>query len=173
MAEQSTKKNTTKKPTKKTSSNKTTQLPRDRGEWLKLCAWIELNIFEYDSKQKLQKRACGVLDGLRKGQGVADSRKPMNGEYPVEVVLMTFQVYKDKINNAARNKNFDSEESKMKYVCAIARNYINDVYTRYINAQKTKEKVENIDTSIMEYQGAEYQSTVKEDKKKDKFKELW
>ena len=162
-----------KETTKKTSSRKSTQLPRKKGEWLDLCAWIELNIFEYDSKQKLQKKACWVLDGLRKGQGFANTNHSLNGEYPVEVVLLTFKIHKERIKNAIINKTFESEEAKMKYVCAIARNYINDIYTRYINAHKTQEKAENIDTSIIEYEGAEYQPSTKNDKKEDKFKELW
>ena len=91
----------------------------------------------------------------------------------MEVVLIAFKINKDKIINAIRDKDFDSESSKMSYICAIVRNSLNNVYTRYINAKKTQEKAENIDTSIMENQGAEYKAAVKEDKKKDKFKELW
>ena len=162
-----------KQTTKKTSSRKPTQLPRTKEGWLDLCAWIELNIFEYDSKQKLQKKACWVLDGLRKGQGFANTKNSLNGEYPIEVVLLTFKIHKERIKNAIINKTFESEEAKMKYVCAIARNYINDVYTRYLNAQKSQEKAEIIDTNIMEHEGAGYKSTVKENKKEDKFKELW
>lgn len=173
MADKNKTTRSTTKTTKKTSSRKPTQLQRDKEEWLKLCAWIELNIFEYDSKQKLQKKACGVLDGLRKGQNVANINIPMNGEYPMEVILMTFQIYKDSILNSTRKKEFNSEEDHMKYVCAIVRNHINDVYTRYLNAQKMQEKAEIFDVNVIEHQGAEYQSTVKENKKEDKFKELW
>ena len=50
---------------------------------------------------------------------------------------------------------------------------INDVYTRYLNAQKSQEKAEIIDTNIIEHEGAEYKSTLKDNKKEDKFKELW
>lgn len=166
----------TEKKTKKTSSkpkNTRTKLPRRQGDWLELCKWLELNIFGYDSKQKLQYGACLILDGLRKGQFVANNNIDTNGEYPMEVVLITFKINKDRILNAIQNKDFESEAAKMSYICAIARNYINDVYTRYTNAQKTQEKVEKIDTSIIEHQGAEYQSTIKDYKKKDKFKELW
>lgn len=158
---------------KKSSSKKPTQLARNKSEWLNLCAWLELNIFEYSSKQKLQKAACGVLDGLRKGQCVANKNQAMNGEYPLEVILMTFQIHKDKILYAVKNKEFDSELSKMRYVCAIARNYLNDVYSRYLNAKKTQEKAENLDTSIIDHEGAEYQSSTINKKTNSKFEELW
>ena len=61
----------------------------------------------------------------------------------------------------------------MKYICAIVRDKLNGVYSRYLNSQKSQEKIEKIDTRIMDYQGAEYQSNTKSNEKKDKFKELW
>lgn len=160
---------------KKTSSkqNQKTKLPRRKGDWLELCEWLEINIFNYDGKQKLQYGACLVLDGLRKGQFVANNKVDINGEYPMEVVLIAFKINKDKIINAIRDKDFETEASKMSYICAIVRNSLNNVYTRYMNIKKTQEKAENIDTSVMEHQGAEYKAVTKEDKKKDKFKELW
>ena len=156
------------------TQKKDTLLSRKDKDWKELCEWLEINIFNYEvPKQRLQKKACYVLDGLRKGQGFANTKNSLNGEYPIEVVLLTFKIHKERIKNAIINKTFESEEAKMKYVCAIARNYINDVYTRYLNAQKSQEKAEIIDTNIIEHEGAEYKSTVKENKKEDKFKELW
>ena len=44
-------------------------------EWLELCEWVEINIFNYDVKnnQRLQKAACLVLKGLTSGQDVANN----------------------------------------------------------------------------------------------------
>ena len=134
---------------KKTDKNK---------DWLDLCKWIEINIFNYDGvKQKLQKKASLMLRGLAKGQDVANNLHDTFGEYPYDVILMTFKANKMTILNAIKNKDFDNDESKkMLYVCAIVRDKINDMYSRYLNAQKAQEKVESVDTSIMEYEGAEY-----------------
>ena len=85
---------------------------------------------------------------------------------------MTFKAYKTQIINAIRNKNFDSERKQMTYVCTIVRDKLNDVYTRYLNAQKTQEKIERVDTSIMEYEGAEYQSNTKK-KTNKRLEGLW
>jgi hypothetical protein len=155
-------------------AKKGTLLPRNKKQWDELCAWVELNIFGYESTQKLQRTACLTLDGLRKGQCVANNEHDTYGEYPLEVILLTFKANKIQILNAIRGKNFESENNQMKYVCAIVRDKLNDVYSRYLNAQKSQEKVEKIDTGIMEHQGAEYRSTVQIDEnKEDKFKELW
>lgn len=149
-------------------------LPRDNEQWRELCAWVELNIFEYEPTQKLQRAACLTLDGLRKGQVTANNKTDTYGEYPINVILLTFKANKNVLLSALKGKNFESEDKKMRYVAAIIRDKINDVYTRYLNVQKSQEKVERVDTSIMDYQGAEYQNTTKTDKKKeDKFKELW
>ena len=86
---------------------------------------------------------------------------------------MTFKANKLKIQNAIRNKNFEDESNKMSYVCAIMRDKINDMYSRYLNAQKTQEKVESVDTSIMTYEGAEYKSNNTERKINKRLEGLW
>ena len=129
-------------------------------EWLELCEWIEVNIFNYDTTkgQRLQKKSCLILKGLRKGQNVANNKCQMYGDYPDNIILMTFKANRTQILNAIRNKSFEHESNKMSYICAIVRDKLNDMYSRYLNAQKTQEKVESVDTSIMEHESAEYQT---------------
>ena len=147
---------------------------RKNEEWFELCEWLEINIFNYDvPKQRLQKKACLILEGLRKGQNLANNKCQTYGEYPYNIILMTFKANKTQILNAIRNKNFEHESNKMSYICAIVRDKLNDMYSRYLNAQKTQEKVESVDTSIMEHEGAEYKAKKEEKRKEDKFKELW
>lgn len=158
------------------AKKKETLLSRDKEQWNELCAWIELNIFEYENNQKLQKMACLTLEGLRKGQDVANNKKDTYGEYPVNVILLAFKANNIQILNAIRGKNFESEDKKMKYVCAIVRDKLNDTYTRWINAQKSHEKVERVDTSVMESSGVEYKSIVKTEEEKkieSKYEGLW
>lgn len=142
-------------------------------DWLELCHWVELNIFNYDVNkgQKLQRKAYLILKGLKSGQNVANTRNTQYGDYPYNIILMTFKANKIQILNAIKNKKFESETSKMSYVCAIVRDKINDIYTRYLNAQKAQNKVETVDTSVMEYEGAEYQST--EFKTNKRLEDLW
>lgn len=155
-------------------NKKTVLSPRNDEEWKELCEWIELNIFEYDiaNKQRLQKNACLVLDGLRKGQNIANNSAETYGEYPLNVILLAFKANKFKILDGIRGKNFETEENKMKYICAIVRSNLNDVYTRYLNSQKSKEKSDMVDTSILEHKGAEYKNTIK-NKNDKKFEGLW
>jgi hypothetical protein len=86
---------------------------------------------------------------------------------------MTFKANRTQILNAIKNKNFDDESNKMSYICAIVRGKLNDMYTRYLNAQKTQEKVETVDTSIVEHEGAEYKSNNTERKTNKRLEGLW
>lgn len=150
------------------------KLPRKDKDWLELCEWLEINIFNYHvPDQRLQTEACYVLKGLQRGKHVANNNIEDNGYYPFNVILMTFKANKTKIQNAIKGKNFDSERQKMTYICAIVRDKLNDMYSRYLNAQKTQEKVENVDTSIMSHEGAEYKSNNLERKVNKRLEGLW
>lgn len=143
-------------------------------DYLDLCEWLEINIFNYHiPEQRLQTNACLVLQGLRKGKDVGNNLTSDNGCYPWNVILMTFKANKTLIQNAIRNKNFESERQKMTYICRIVRDKINDMYSRYLNAQKTQQKVESIDTSAMTYEGAEYKSNNTERKVNKRLEGLW
>jgi len=158
------------------AKKKETLLPRDKEQWNELCAWVELNIFEYESTQKLQRQACLTLEGLRKGQNTANNKQDTYGEYPLNVILLTFKANKNVLLSALKGKNFESEDKKMRYCCAVIRDKINDVYTRYLNAQKVQKKTDNVDTSIMESNSVEYKSVVKteeEKKTESKYEGLW
>ena len=142
-------------------------------DWYELCAWVEANIFNYSKEQKLQKQASFVLRGLQKGKAVGNNMIEDNGLYPLNVILMTFKANKVQIQNALKNKSFDSEKQKMMYVCAIVRDKINDMYSRYLNAQKAQEKVDTANTSIMSHEGAEYKSNNTERKINKRLEGLW
>lgn len=149
------------------------KVPRKDQDFRNLCEWLEINIFNYDvtKGQRLQTDACLVLIGLKNGKAVANKNTENIGDYPYNVILMTFKANKIQILNAIKGKNFQSERTKMTYICKIVQDKLNDMYTRYLNAQKTQEKVETVDTSVMEYEGAEYKST--EFKTNKRLEDLW
>ena len=158
------------------AKKKETLLPRNKEQWDELCAWVELNIFEYEPTQKLQRAACLTLEGLRRGQVCANNKQDTYGEYPLNVILLTFKANKNVLLSALKGKNFDSEDKKMRYCCSVIRDKLNDMYTRYLNAQKVQKKTDNIDTSIMESSGVKYKSVIKTEEEKkieSKYEGLW
>ena len=146
---------------------------KNHQDFLTLCAYIETEILGYEKTQKLQRAGVNRVRGLAKGQVFANNKQEQHGEYPYEVILLTLKANKSKVVNAMHNKNFDSEAQAIGYMAAIVRDRLNEMYTRYINAKKSQERVENIDTNIIEYQGAEYKPTENNNKNEDKYKDLW
>lgn len=146
---------------------------KNHQNFLTLCAYIETEILGYEKTQKLQRAGVNRVRGLAKGQVFANNKQEQHGEYPYEVILLTLKANKIKVINAMRNKNFDSEAQAIGYMAAIIRDRLNDMYTRYIKAKKSKEKIESINTDIMEYKGAEYKPIEKDKKNEDKYKDLW
>lgn len=153
--------------------NLTPEEKKNHQDFLTLCAYIETEILGYEKTQKLQRAGVNRVRGLAKGQVFANNKQEQHGEYPYEVILLTLKANKDRVLNAMRNKNFDSEAQAIGYMAAIIRDRLNDMYTRYINVKKSKEKINNVNTDIMEYKGAEYKPVERDNKNEDKFKELW
>lgn len=143
--------------------------------WIELCAYVETEIFNYNTNQKLQKKACLVLQGITKGQNIANNKQQTYGNYSYGIILLTFKANKTKILNAIKNKDFESEEQKMKYVAAIIRDSINDIYNRYEESRKSEEKIKRIDTNILISDIPTYSKKQSEtsEKLQDKFKEFW
>lgn len=149
----------------------TKKVPKNQ-VFLDMCTWIEKEIFNYDTEhQKLQTKAVMRLQGLRRGQGYANTKVRANGDYSYEVIWITFKVHKQLILNSLKGKTFRDEEAKMAYVCAIVRGKINDVYTKLQNKTKAEEKAENVNVASLENKGANYVKQSKESNKK--FEELW
>lgn len=143
-----------------------------KGEWNELCSYIEKEILGYNDNQKLQKAACLRIQGLTRGQSIANSRAASNGTYTYKEILRTFQINKNKILNAIRGKNFNGEANKIGYICAIVRNNINEVATRMRNAEKSLEKSNRVYNDIYENFNQEYLKKTSDDMAA-KFKELW
>lgn len=147
---------------------------KNHQDFLELCEYIEKELLHYENNQRLQWGAVNKVRGLAKGQIFANNNQEKYGEYPYEVILLAFKIHKQVILNASNKINsIESETGKVAYMATIIRDKLNDVYSRWINAKKSQEKVETINTDIMEYQGAEYKPNVKANKQEDKYKDLW
>ncbi len=110
----------------------------EKKQWLELCNWLEINIFNYNIPyQRLQKESTLILRGLKYGQRIANNNCEKHGNYPSNVILMAFKANKIKILNAIKDKKFENESNKMRYVCSIIRDDIDDIYNRYL---KIKDK---------------------------------
>ena len=72
-------------------------------DFLQMCNWVERELMGYSGTQRLHKNACLRLQGLRKGQSMANNSHEMYGEYPIDVIFNTFLVAD--ISNCSFGKN--------------------------------------------------------------------
>ncbi len=141
-------------------------------EFYDLCEYVEKEIFGYDENQKLKQPSCLQLRGLINGKESGWYEVNGASNYPIKCVLIAFQINKNKILNSIRGKDFKSEISKMRYICAIVQNDINDVYMRLKDIERNKDKIETLDTDILSHNGGEYQKKTEELRNK-RLNELW
>lgn len=153
-------------------STKKKMSEQDKKEWCELCAYVEREILRYDKNQHMQKDAVLRLRGITRGQVVANNKVKNNGNYSYAVVLNTFKYCKNKILRALSNKDFESEGAEMAYIAAIIRNNINLIYSRMQEVDKSKEKIDKVDTNIMTHKRAEYRKRQDRNPNK-KFEDMW
>ena len=145
---------------------------KKNSDFLEMCSWIEKELMGYTGTQRLHKKSCLRLQGLRKGQSVANNSYEVYGEYPLDVVFNTFKANKYIILKAIKGKTFESEDQKVAYICAIVSARINDMYTRMKNAKKSEEKSEVIDIGAQNSSAAEYKRQT-EDVVNSTFEAIW
>lgn len=168
MAKKMTRRKTSDKPKKDTT------FTRKDEEFMKMCEWIEVEIFHYNiaNKERLHRMACLRLQGLRKGKPIGNNKTEDFGDYSVECVFNTFKAYKEEILKAIKGKNFADESRKMAYICRIVENHLNDMAIRMKNAKASQEKQEYIDTQTQSSDTAEYQKQTAE-VKNNTFEGIW
>lgn len=146
---------------------------RKDAEFRAMCAWIERELFNYNgTDQHLHTKACLRLQGLRKGQNIANNKHDKYGNYSVECVFNTFKANKLIIQNAIKGKDFADEYKKMAYICAIIEVRINEMYLRMKNAELCKQKQESIDTKAQDNDTAEYKRQTDESTN-SVFEDIW
>ena len=63
-------------------------------DFLQMCDWVERELMGYSGTQRLHKNACLRLQGLRKGQSMANNSHEMYGEYPI--MLFSLEIPRQK-----------------------------------------------------------------------------
>ena len=133
---------------------------RKDAEFRAMCAWIERELFNYNgTDQHLHTKACLRLQGLRKGQNIANNKHDKYGNKLI-------------IQNAIKGKDFTDEYKKMAYICAIIEVRINEMYLRMKNAELSKQKQESIDTKAQDNDTAEYKRQTDESTN-SVFEDIW
>lgn len=145
----------------------------EKKQWNDLYQYVRKEILLYDENKAIPQNIILRLKGLQQGKLMANNNIDNNANYPFEIILLTFKLYKQTIMSAMQGKDFKDEMTKFIYISRIIENNINDVYDRIKNAKELKEKTEKIDTANVYNEGAEYKRKTQENKVTNKFKDMW
>lgn len=146
---------------------------KEKNDWEALYNYVKSNILGYDENQALSSTMVLRLKGLSTNKFIENNNIKSTANYSYEVILNTFKYCKSDIDKALRTNRFKDEMHKFLYVAKIVENNINNVYMKMKRIEKSEEKIDNIDTTIVNYTGVKYQVRQDIKNKEDKFSDLW
>lgn len=121
------------------------RIKKDNTEWNELCEYVKKYILRYDDNMKFPTYLALKLQGLKKGQNVANNNAKVNACYDDYTILCTFKLCKKKIvdyidKNETKIKD---EKHRINLIMKIIEPEINDVYLRIQHKKQSEEKFEN------------------------------
>ena len=146
---------------------------KDYKQWLELCNYVKKEILEYDDNMKFPKYLALKLQGIKRGEHIANNNQEAKANYDYYTILCTFKLCKRKIVSYLHDneKKINDEKHKINLIMKMIEPEINDVYLRLQRAEKAKMKVENVEYKNQNNNGAEYVKKTKETS--DKMKKLF
>lgn len=121
-----------------------TKNEKEKTPWYELCEYVKSEILEYDANQMFPKYLALKLQGLKKGQHIANNYCEKNANYDDYTLLCTFKLCKKRIVDYlhSNDKRIKDEKHKINLIIKMIEPEINDVYMRLQRAEKVKSKVE-------------------------------
>lgn len=144
---------------------------QDNLDWEELFEYVRQDIMGHMPWEPLPRNAPIRLRGLAYNKAYDTREYEDEANYPWSLILIVFKYCKPKIMRGFQNNTFENEMKKLSYACAIVENNISSVNMKLKQAEKNKEKINNMDMSSVEHDGASYQK--KTGKSSKKFDDLW
>lgn len=151
---------------------KTNKEPKNK-EWIDLCEYVKKEILNYDDNMKFPSYLALRLQGLKKGQHIANNNINKNAEYDDYTLLCAFKISKPKITGYLSNNELKikDEQHKINLIIKMVEPIINDVYIRIQQTKMSKKKV--LQSSFENQYNDHAQYKKKTEKTNDELKELW
>ena len=70
---------------------------KDNKDWIELCEYVKREILEYDDNMKFPQYLALKLQGIKKGQHIANNNIKAQANYDDKTLLCTFKLCKQKI----------------------------------------------------------------------------
>lgn len=142
-------------------------------KWIELCEYVKKEILGYDDNMKFPQYLALKLQGIKRGEHIANNHHKENANYDDDTILYTFKICRNKIvDYLHRNeKKIKDEKHKINLIMKIIEPEINDVYLRLKRVKKSKAKAESMDYANQSNNSAGYTKKTKETN--DRMKKLF
>ena len=136
----------------------------ENGQWNELCDYVKKEILEYDDNMKFPQYLALKLQGIKRGEHIANNNHTAKANYDDYTILCTFKLCKKKIVTYLHEneKNIQGERHRINLIVKMIEPEINDVYLRIQRAEKTKSKVEQQTFDNQSNESAGYVKKTKE-----------
>ena len=148
---------------KKGCSNMTNKKKTDNAQWIELCEYVKKEILEYDDNMKFPQYLALRLQGVKRGEHIANNTHTANAHYDDYTILCAFKLCKQKIVSYLHNneQKIKDERHKINLIIKIIEPEINDVYLRLQRVKKSQTKSEKIMCDNQCNQSAKYTKKTK------------
>ena len=145
---------------------------KEKRDWEALYMYVK-SLLGYDENQALSSTMVLRLKGLLTNKFIENRSIESTANYSYETILNTFKYSSIDIQRALKINRFSDEMHRFNYILKIVERNINTVYMKTRNVMKSEEKIDEVDTTIANYTGVEYQTKQSTKNKEDKFSDLW
>lgn len=144
---------------------------QEKEDWDALYDFVREKILMYDKNQSLSRTMVLRLKGLLSNKFIENSNTEDSANYSYRTILNTFKFCIIDIQRGLHSNSFSDEMHKFNYVLKIVESNINTIYIRMQQAEKSKDKTEKMNTTVVTSTGATYQRKTKDTS--SKFDDLW
>ena len=117
---------------------------KENKQWIELCEYVKKEILEYDENMKFPQYLALKLQGIKRGEHIANNTHKANANYDDYTILCTFKLCKKKIIEYLHENEIRIADGrhKINLIMKMIEPEINDVYLRIQRAEKAKSKAE-------------------------------
>lgn len=146
---------------------------KENEQWIELCEYVKKEILEYDDNMKFPQYLALKLQGIKRGEHIANNAHKINASYDNYTILCTFKLCKKKIVTYLHENEtkITDEKHKINLIMRMIEPEINDVYLRIQGAEKTQTRVKQQSFDNQSNMGAGYTKKTRE--VNDKMKKLF
>lgn len=137
---------------------KITKKDNDHNQWLELCKYVHKEILEYDENMKFPQYLALKLQGIKRGEHIANNNIDPQANYDDYTILCTFKLCKHKILDYLHKNEgkIKDEKHKINLILKMIEPEINDVYLRLQRVKQVEDRVKSQDFDNQLSDSADY-----------------